>query len=73
MINKTTELEYAKAKVNILLAVNIEKRCKEKFGNTTAEVLNSIYTNGAYDFTVSELISLCLTLECSLKDLFDFS
>jgi DNA-binding Xre family transcriptional regulator len=73
MINETTELEYAKAKVNILLAVNIEKRCKEKFGNTTAEVLNSIYTNGAYDFTVSELISLCLTLECSLKDLFDFS
>ena len=73
MINETTELEYAKAKVNILLAVNIEKRCKEKFGNTTVEVLNSIYTNGAYDFTVSELISLCLTLECSLKDLFDFS
>ena len=73
MTNEITELDYAKAKVNILLAVNIEKRCKEKFGNTTSEVVNSIYTSGAYDFTVGELVSLCLTLECSLKDLFDFS
>jgi hypothetical protein len=83
LMSEITELEYTGTKVKMLLAANIENKFEEKFGilhKARASALLYInhqtysdYCSGNYNFTIIELVNICIILKCSLKDLFDFS
>lgn len=81
LMKEITELEYATCKLEMLLAANIERYASLKylsyvhFAEELEVDVNTVYEylSGTHPFTLKELCKIASTLNCSVKDLLDFS